>query len=61
MRSDYTGYVTCNTGNLSDKALNSFDATRINGNVNLNQNAALVLGKAALWGKFKGKETAVSA
>ncbi len=36
VRSDYTGYVTCNTGNLSDKALNSFGATQINGNVNLN-------------------------
>ncbi|HGO6627562.1 autotransporter domain-containing protein [Neisseria gonorrhoeae] len=55
VRSDYTGYVTCNTGNLSDKALNSFDATRINGNANLNQNAALVLGKAALWGKIQGQ------
>ncbi|ENS8230003.1 autotransporter domain-containing protein [Neisseria gonorrhoeae] len=55
VRSDYTGYVTCNIGNLSDKALNSFDATRINGNVNLNQNAALVLGKAALWGKIQGQ------
>ncbi|HFB2399883.1 TPA: S6 family peptidase [Neisseria gonorrhoeae] len=55
VRSDYTGYVTCNTGNLSDKALNSFDATRINGNVNLNQNAALVLGKAALWGQIQGQ------
>ncbi|EPI6142063.1 S6 family peptidase [Neisseria gonorrhoeae] len=55
VRSDYTGYVTCNTGNLSDKALNSFDATRINGNVNLNQNATLVLGKAALWGKIQGQ------
>lgn len=55
VRSDYTGYVTCNTDNLSDKALNSFDATRINGNVNLNQNAALVLGKAALWGKIQGQ------
>ncbi|HFA7943407.1 TPA: autotransporter domain-containing protein [Neisseria gonorrhoeae] len=55
VRSDYTGYVTCNTGNLSDKALNSFDATQINGNVNLNQNAALVLGKAALWGKIQGQ------
>ncbi|HFB1467557.1 TPA: autotransporter domain-containing protein [Neisseria gonorrhoeae] len=55
VRSDYTGYVTCNAGNLSDKALNSFDATRINGNVNLNQNAALVLGKAALWGKIQGQ------
>ncbi|EMR8763243.1 autotransporter domain-containing protein [Neisseria gonorrhoeae] len=55
VRSDYTGYVTCNTGNLSDKALNSFDATRINGNVNLSQNAALVLGKAALWGQIQGQ------
>ncbi|EMT1500863.1 autotransporter domain-containing protein [Neisseria gonorrhoeae] len=55
VRSDYTGYVTCNTGNLSDKALNSFDATRINGNVNLGQNAALVLGKAALWGQIQGQ------
>lgn len=55
VRSDYTGYVTCNTGNLSDKALNSFGATQINGNVNLNQNAALVLGKAALWGQIQGQ------
>lgn len=55
VRSDYTGYVTCNTDNLSDKALNSFDATQINGNVNLNQNAALVLGKAALWGQIQGQ------
>lgn len=55
VRSDYTGYVTCNTGNLSDKALNSFDATQIHGNVNLNQNAALVLGKAALWGQIQGQ------
>ncbi|HEZ0607862.1 TPA: IgA-specific serine endopeptidase autotransporter [Neisseria meningitidis] len=55
VRSDYTGYVTCNTGNLSDKALNSFDATQINGNVNLNQNAALTLGKAALWGQIQGQ------
>lgn len=55
VRSDYTGYVTCNTGNLSDKALNSFDATQINGNVNLSQNAALVLGKAALWGQIQGQ------
>ncbi|HIH1388023.1 IgA-specific serine endopeptidase autotransporter [Neisseria meningitidis] len=55
VRSDYTGSVTCNTGNLSDKALNSFDATQIHGNVNLNQNAALVLGKAALWGQIQGQ------
>ncbi|HGG9459059.1 TPA: IgA-specific serine endopeptidase autotransporter [Neisseria meningitidis] len=55
VRSDYTGYVTCNTDNLSDKALNSFDATQINGNVNLSQNAALVLGKAALWGQIQGQ------
>ncbi|MFV0034257.1 IgA-specific serine endopeptidase autotransporter [Neisseria meningitidis] len=55
VRSDYTGYVTCNTGNLSDKALNSFGATQINGNVNLNQNAALVFGKAALWGQIQGQ------
>ncbi|EJU80602.1 TPA: IgA-specific serine endopeptidase autotransporter [Neisseria meningitidis] len=55
VRSDYTGYVTCNTGNLSDKALNSFGATQINGNVNLSQNAALVLGKAALWGQIQGQ------
>ncbi len=55
MRSDYIGYVTCNTGNLSDKALNSFGATQINGNVNLNQHAALVLGKAALWGQIQGQ------
>ncbi|HEZ4311537.1 TPA: IgA-specific serine endopeptidase autotransporter [Neisseria meningitidis] len=55
VRSDYTGYVTCNTDNLSDKALNSFGATQINGNVNLSQNAALTLGKAALWGQIQGQ------
>ncbi|HGO8809141.1 TPA: IgA-specific serine endopeptidase autotransporter [Neisseria meningitidis] len=55
VRSDYTGYVTCNTDNLSDKALNSFGATQINGNVNLSQNAALALGKAALWGQIQGQ------
>ncbi|HGG8064935.1 TPA: IgA-specific serine endopeptidase autotransporter [Neisseria meningitidis] len=55
VRSDYTGYVTCTKDNLSDKALNSFDATQINGNVNLSQNAALVLGKAALWGQIQGQ------
>ncbi|BCB66372.1 hypothetical protein HIY_09170 [Haemophilus influenzae] len=55
VRSDYTGYVTCTKDNLSDKALNSFDATQINGNVNLSQNAALTLGKAALWGQIQGQ------
>ncbi|HGG9565837.1 TPA: IgA-specific serine endopeptidase autotransporter [Neisseria meningitidis] len=55
VRSDYTGYVTCNTGNLSDKALNSFGATQINGNVNLSQNAALTLGKAAIMGQIQGQ------
>ncbi|HGG9603648.1 TPA: IgA-specific serine endopeptidase autotransporter [Neisseria meningitidis] len=55
VRSDYTGYVTCNTDNLSDKALNSFGATQINGNVNLSQNAALALGKATLWGQIQGQ------
>lgn len=50
VRSDYTGYVTCTTDKLSDKALNSFNATKVSGNVNLSDNANFVLGKANLFG-----------
>ncbi|HHF4635998.1 TPA: S6 family peptidase [Haemophilus influenzae] len=50
VRSDYTGYVTCTTDKLSDKALNSFNATNVSGNVNLSGNANFVLGKANLFG-----------
>nr|PRK47947.1 Immunoglobulin A1 protease autotransporter precursor [Haemophilus influenzae] len=50
VRSDYTGYVTCHNGNLSEKALNSFNATNVSGNVNLSGNANFVLGKANLFG-----------
>ncbi|HHF3698557.1 TPA: S6 family peptidase [Haemophilus influenzae] len=50
VRSDYTGYVTCTTDKLSDKALNSFNATNVSGNVNLSGNANFVLGKANSFG-----------
>lgn len=50
VRSDYTGYVTCTTDKLSDKALNSFNATNVSGNVNLSDNANFTLGKANLFG-----------
>lgn len=50
VRSDYTGYVTCTTDKLSDKALNSFNATNVFGNVNLSDNANFTLGKANLFG-----------
>lgn len=50
VRSDYTGYVTCHNSNLSEKALNSFNATNVSGNVNLSGNANFVLGKANLFG-----------
>lgn len=54
VRSDYTGYVTCTTDKLSDKALNSFNATNVFGNVNLSGNANFVLGKANLFGTISG-------
>ncbi|HHE9946553.1 TPA: S6 family peptidase [Haemophilus influenzae 10810] len=50
IRSDYTGYVTCTTDKLSDKALNSFNATNVFGNVNLTESANFTLGKANLFG-----------
>lgn len=53
VRSDYTGYVTCHNGNLSEKALNSFNATNVSGNVNLSGNANFVLGKANLFGTIQ--------
>ncbi|HHF3761707.1 TPA: S6 family peptidase [Haemophilus influenzae] len=56
VRSDYTGYVTCTTDKLSDKALNSFNATNVSGNVNLSDNANFVLGKANLFGTIHSKE-----
>lgn len=55
VRSDYTGYVTCTTDKLSDKALNSFNATNVSGNVNLSDNANFVLGKANLFGTIQSK------
>ncbi|MEX4564290.1 autotransporter domain-containing protein [Haemophilus influenzae] len=54
VRSDYTGYVTCHNSNLSEKALNSFNATNVSGNVNLSGNANFVLGKANLFGTISG-------
>lgn len=56
VRSDYTGYVTCTTDKLSDKALNSFNATKVSGNVNLSGNANFVLGKANLFGTIHSTE-----
>ncbi|HHV6875552.1 TPA: S6 family peptidase [Haemophilus influenzae] len=53
VRSDYTGYVTCHNSNLSEKALNSFNATNVSGNVNLSGNANFVLGKANLFGTIQ--------
>lgn len=53
VRSDYTGYVTCHNGTLSTKALNSFNATNVSGNVNLSDNANFVLGKANLHGSIQ--------
>ncbi|HHW5286725.1 autotransporter domain-containing protein [Haemophilus influenzae] len=55
VRSDYTGYVTCHNSNLSEKALNSFNATKVSGNVNLSDNANFVLGKANLFGTIQSK------
>ncbi|HHF3486809.1 S6 family peptidase [Haemophilus influenzae] len=55
VRSDYTGYVTCHNSNLSEKALNSFNATNVSGNVNLSGNANFVLGKANLFGTIQSK------
>lgn len=56
VRSDYTGYVTCHNSNLSEKALNSFNATNVSGNVNLSGNANFTLGKANLFGTIQSKE-----
>lgn len=56
VRSDYTGYVTCHNGTLSTKALNSFNATNVSGNVNLSDNANFTLGKASLFGTIQSKE-----
>lgn len=53
VRSDYTGYVTCHNGTLSTKALNSFNATNVSGNVNLSDNANFTLGKANLHGSIQ--------
>ncbi|HHE9490834.1 TPA: S6 family peptidase [Haemophilus influenzae] len=57
VRSDYTGYVTCTTDKLSDKALNSFNATNVSGNVNLSGNANFTLGKANLFGTIQSAGT----
>ncbi|MCK8848761.1 autotransporter domain-containing protein [Haemophilus influenzae] len=56
VRSDYTGYVTCHNGNLSEKALNSFNATKVSGNVNLTESANFTLGKANLFGTIHSTE-----
>ncbi|MEX4100399.1 IgA-specific serine endopeptidase autotransporter IgaB1 [Haemophilus influenzae] len=55
VRSDYTGYVTCTTDKLSDKALNSFNPTNLRGNVNLTESASFVLGKANLFGTIQSR------
>ena len=56
VRSDYTGYVTCHNGTLSTKALNSFNATNVSGNVNLTESANFTLGKANLFGTIQSTE-----
>ena len=56
VRSDYTGYVTCTNDPLSEKALHSFNATNVSGNVNLSGNANFTLGKANLFGTIQSKE-----
>ena len=56
VRSDYTGYVTCTTDKLSDKALNSFNPTNLRGNVNLTESANFTLGKANLFGTIHSTE-----
>ena len=53
VRSDYTGYVTCNNSNLSEKALNSFNATNVSGDVNLTGSTNFTLGKANLHGSIQ--------
>ncbi len=53
VRSDYTGYVTCHNSNLSEKALNSFNATNVSGDVNLTGSANFTLGKANLHGSIQ--------
>ena len=57
VRSDYTGYVTCTNDPLSEKALHSFNATNVSGNVNLSGNANFVLGKANLFGTIQSTGT----
>lgn len=57
VRSDYTGYVTCTNDPLSEKALNSFNATKVSGNVNLSGNANFTLGKANLFGTIHSTGT----
>nr|WP_105891402.1 S6 family peptidase [Haemophilus influenzae]PRJ57514.1 Immunoglobulin A1 protease autotransporter precursor [Haemophilus influenzae] len=56
VRSDYTGYVTCHNGTLSEKALNSFKPTNLHGNVNLTESANFTLGKANLFGTINSTE-----
>ena len=53
VRSDYTGYVTCHNSNLSEKALSSFNATNVSGDVNLTGSANFTLGKANLHGSIQ--------
>lgn len=57
VRSDYTGYVTCHNGTLSEKALNSFKPTNLHGNVNLTESANFTLGKANLFGTIQSTGT----
>ena len=56
VRSDYTGYITCSSANLTEQALNSFNPTFISGNLTLNGQSQAILGKANLFGTIHSKE-----
>lgn len=57
VRSDYTGYITCSSANLTEQALNSFNPTFISGNLTLNGQSQAILGKANLFGTIQSTET----
>lgn len=56
VRSDYTGYITCSSANLTEQALNSFNPTFISGNLTLNGQSQAILGKANLRGTIHSTE-----
>lgn len=57
VRSDYTGYITCSSANLTEQALNSFNPTFISGNLTLNGQSQAILGKANLFGTIQSTGT----